>query len=165
MGDRADDWTAWLDTHGPALLLLARQYLPLRADAEDVVQEAFVRFWRSRERALDRTAYVFACVRTTALEWTRGRRRRVRREEAAARAEAAPLFMTSVEQMERQAAVEQALRGLPAEQREVVVLKLWSGLSFPQIAEVLRVPLNTAASRYRYALSKLREQLAEEPIP
>ena len=44
-------------------------------------------------------------------------------------------------------------------------MKIWGGLSFPQIAEALRIPANTAASRYRYALAKLGEQLPEESIP
>jgi RNA polymerase sigma factor (sigma-70 family) len=165
MGQPANDWVAWLAEHGPALLLLARQYLPVRADAEDVVQEAFVRFWRSRHRAEDPTAYLITCVRTTALEWLRGRRRRLRREEVAAAAEVEPLFEASVEQDERRAAIESALLGLPSDQRDVVVLKLWAGLTFPQIGAALAISANTAASRYRYALAKLREQLAEEPIP
>jgi RNA polymerase sigma-70 factor (ECF subfamily) len=164
MGQSAEAWTVWLAEHGPALLLLARQYLQVRTDAEDVLQEAFVRFWRSRERATDKTAYLYGCVRTTALEWTRGRRRRMRREEAVARTEAQPLFERALEQDERRQAIELALHSLPAEQREVLVLKLWGGLTFPQIAHALAVSANTAASRYRYALAKLREQLAEEPI-
>jgi RNA polymerase sigma-70 factor (ECF subfamily) len=48
---------------------------------------------------------------------------------------------------------------LPAEQREVVHLKLWEGLTFDQIAQLLDIPANTAASRYRYGLDKLRECL------
>ncbi|MGY8716457.1 MAG: RNA polymerase sigma factor, partial [Verrucomicrobiia bacterium] len=48
---------------------------------------------------------------------------------------------------------------LPSEQREVVVLKVWGGLTFAQIAEQLDLSANTAASRYRYALTKLREAL------
>ena len=43
------------------------------------------------------------------------------------------------------------------------MLKIWGGLTFPQIAAALGVPPDTAASRYRYAIAKLREQLAEEP--
>jgi RNA polymerase sigma-70 factor (ECF subfamily) len=54
---------------------------------------------------------------------------------------------------------------LPEAQREVLVLKVWGGLSFPQIAAALGIPANTAASRYRYALARLRERLAEEAIP
>ena len=47
----------------------------------------------------------------------------------------------------------------------MLVMKIWGGLSFPQIAAALGCSANTAASRYRYALAKLREQLAEELIP
>lgn len=168
MPDAPDDWTAWLREHGAALLLFARQWVPGQADAEDVVQEAFVRFWRSRDRAADPAAYLYTCVKRCALEWLRGRRRRWRREEAAARPEVSagePLFATALEQDERRTAVEAALRRLPEAQREVLVLKVWGELSFPQIAETLHIPVNTAASRYRYALARLRQELAEEPIP
>lgn len=53
-------------------------------------------------------------------------------------------------------AIEAALRELPLEQREVVVLKVYEGLTFKEIAEVTGAPLNTVASRYRYALDRLR---------
>jgi len=162
-----DDWTAWLDAHGPALVLFARQWVPGRADAEDVVQEAFLRFWRSRQRAANPAAYLFACVRRCALEWLRGACRRSRREGLAAREDRTDptLLVGPIEQEERRAAVEVALRQLPTEQREVVVLKIWGELSFPQIASALEVPVNTAASRYRYALARLRAQLSEGVAP
>jgi RNA polymerase sigma-70 factor, ECF subfamily len=157
------DWAAWLDGHGPTLVLFARQWVPGCADAEDVVQEAFLRFWRSRHRAAEPLAYLYTCVKRCALEWHRGRSRRTRREETAARPEGldATLFTGPMEQGERRAAVETALAQLPAEQREVVVLKVWGGLTFPQVAAALDIPANTAASRYRYALARLRGLLAE----
>ena len=43
-------------------------------------------------------------------------------------------------------------------------MKIWGGLTFPQIAAALAIPANTAASRYRYALARLHQALAEEPI-
>jgi RNA polymerase sigma factor (sigma-70 family) len=160
-----DDWAAWLDGQAAALVLFARQWAPTAADAEDVVQEAFVRFWKARERVVDPAAYLFACVRRAALEWHRGRRRRVAREERAARPEAAePLFLSAPERAERRAAVETALARLPEEQRAVLVLKVWGGLTFPQIATALDIPANTAASRHRYALARLRELLAEANV-
>lgn len=160
-----DEWAAWLEQHGAALVLLARQWVSSRADAEDVVQEAFVRFWRSRQRASDSAAYLYACVKHCALDWQRGRKRQAKREEAAARAEADTCFAGPLEQEERRVVIETALRKLPENQREVVVMKIWGGLSFPEIAAVLRVSANTAASRYRYALATLSERLAEEAIP
>jgi RNA polymerase sigma-70 factor (ECF subfamily) len=55
--------------------------------------------------------------------------------------------------------VSEALGDLPPEQRAVIHLKLWEELTFEQIAEALDIPPNTAASRYRYGLDKLRERL------
>jgi RNA polymerase sigma-70 factor (ECF subfamily) len=166
MTSAPDDWAAWLDAHGAALVLFARQWLPDAADAEDVVQEAFVRFWRARHRAADPTAFLYACVRRCALDWHRARRRRTAREQASAQPEAAPasLFTAAPERDERRAAVEAALALLPAEQRAVLVLKVWGDLTFPQIADALEVPVNTAASRYRYALAKLRALLEEANV-
>jgi RNA polymerase sigma-70 factor, ECF subfamily len=57
-------------------------------------------------------------------------------------------------------AIESALAALPAEQREIVHLKVFEDQTFQQIAALLGIPLNTAASRYRYALDKMREHLA-----
>jgi RNA polymerase sigma-70 factor (ECF subfamily) len=164
MAGDSDQWTVWLDEHVPALTLLARQWVPRRADAEDVVQEAFIRFWRSRQRVADPAAYLYACVKHVALDWQRNRRRQSTREEAAARSESAPLFAAPIEQRERRAAIEAALHHLPENQREVLVMRIWGGLSFPQIARALQITDNTAKSRYRYALAKLSEHLAEEPI-
>jgi RNA polymerase sigma-70 factor (ECF subfamily) len=161
----SNDWKDWLDQYGAALLLLARQWVTSYPDAEDVVQEAFVRFWKSRQRANDPAAYLFASVKTCAFDWQRARHRQTRREAVVARPECEPLFVGSLEHNERRALVQSALGRLPQEQREVLVMKIWGGLSFPQIAEALQISANTAASRYRYALAKLREQLAEEAIP
>jgi RNA polymerase sigma-70 factor (ECF subfamily) len=55
--------------------------------------------------------------------------------------------------------LEFALQKLPAEQREVVVLKLWQELTFEEISQICQIPVNTAASRYRYGLDKLRHLL------
>jgi RNA polymerase sigma-70 factor, ECF subfamily len=164
MANDSGDWHDWFNAHGSALVLLARQIVPTSADAEDVVQEAFVRFWRSRASVVDPVAYLFRCVKHCALDWQRSRRRQARREEQAARPEMEPLFACGAEHNERQAVIEDALRYLPAEQAEVLVLKIWGELTFPQIAEALDIPPNTATSRYRYAIAKLRGSFAEEPI-
>lgn len=160
----SDQWTEWFDQHAAALVLFARQSVPSRADAEDVVQEGFVRFWRLRHRAADPAAYLYACVKHCLVDWQRSRARQHRRECAAARPEAEPFFSGPLEQDERRAVITAALHRLPEPQREVLVMRVWGGLSFPQIAEALGISPNTAASRCRYALARLRETLAEEPI-
>lgn len=161
--DESESWRRWLDRHGPALLLLARQFCHRSSDAEDAVQDGFVRFWRSRERANDPAAYLFACVRSAAMDASRGRRRRERHEsEVAAFDSKSSAFAAPIEHQELQTNVESALAALPAEQREVVVMKIWGELTFAQIGEALATSADTAASRYRYALAKLESSLASE---
>ena len=153
------DWRIWLERHGGALQLFAAQWAHGRA--EDAVQEGFVRFWKNRDRAGDRVAYLYACVRTAALDLQRGEQRRMLREQAAGRSEAT-FFECPAEHAELRSAVEAALAQLPEEQREVVVMKVWGGLTFAQIAEALHLSLNTATSRYRYGMQKLETLLGRE---
>ena len=160
-----ENWQSWFDRHAPALVLYARQWTATHADAEDIAQEAFVRFWRSgRQRAESPLAYLYACVRHTALDYQRSAVRRRQRETQAAndRADCDRMFAPSLEDEQRQQNLNAALAGIPPAQREVVVLKIWGELTFAQIAEVLEIPANTAASRYRYALENLRRQLSSE---
>lgn len=157
-----DTWKTWFELHGPKLLLCARQWTRSAADAEDVVQEAFVRFWRhQRKLGGEPLALVITSIRRAAFDLARREMRRDAREERAesGAGEAGRWFETPADGDERRAAIERALRRLPAEQREVLVLKIWGELTFAQIAEQLGVPLNTAASRYRYALVALRQEL------
>ena len=70
------------------------------------------------------------------------------------------------EREESHRAVWAALRSLPQEQAEVVVLKIWEGLTFSQIGDVLTISPNTAASRYQYAMTKLTSRLSKQsPTP
>ncbi|XZE22023.1 RNA polymerase sigma factor [Pirellulaceae bacterium SH449] len=67
--------------------------------------------------------------------------------------------VSSLEQEETQRAVLLALRSLPLEQRQVVVLKIWEEMTFQEIADLLDCSLQTVASRYRYAIQKLMPKL------
>ena len=60
-----------------------------------------------------------------------------------------------------------ALASLPAEQREIVILKLYHGMTFEEIGALVEISPNTAASRYRYGLEKLRKGFSkqEEDLP
>ena len=75
------------------------------------------------------------------------------------------MFVGTAEQAERRDAIAAALATLPDAQREVLVMRVWGGLTFPQIAASLNIPADTAASRFRYALDKLRPVLTLEAIP
>jgi len=153
-------WQSWFDAYGRKLLLFARQWATSAAGAEDLVQEAFVRFWRSPHRNdADAHLQLFAMVRRAGLDHVRAASRRTAREQAAAADEDAHAWFAPAPD-ERDAALQAALGQLPPEQREVVVLKIWGELTFEQVARTLDIPANTAASRYRYALEALRRALA-----
>jgi RNA polymerase sigma-70 factor (ECF subfamily) len=153
-----------MDENGAALLLYARQWTPSVADAEEAVQDGFVRFWKSRyRRAPDPVPLLYTAVKRAAMDAARRRQRRRRREtESGTLQPKAVLFDRRLERDERRAAVEAALSTLPADQREVLVLKIWGDLTFRQIAEALNIPANTAASRYRYAITTLHSRLESE---
>ena len=150
-----EDWKVCFAEFGPGLLLFARQWVRSPADAEDVVQEAFVKFWRRNHR-VDNRALLYATVRSVALDLIRRDSRRARREaEAFSNSEQSfqPQFQFDDES---QRALAAAIDRLPHEQREVLVMKIWNELTFAEIASALGISNNTAASRYRYALSALK---------
>jgi RNA polymerase sigma-70 factor, ECF subfamily len=157
-----ESWKSWFHRYGPKLLLCARQWTVSMADAEDVVQEAFVRFWR-HQRGLpgEPLALLLTSVRRAGLDIARRRIRRAAREASALEDESGngALFEAVPDGDDRRMAIESALGRLPPEQREVLALKIWGDLTFAQVAEQLGIPPNTAASRYRYALAALRREL------
>ncbi len=155
----------WLDEHAPKLLAYARQWVGCQADAEDVFQEAFVRFWRHRTRARDSLTYLYRCVRNTAMNWRRDRDRRQRRERREELARPAPIDPAArAERAERHAIITDAVGRLPREQREIVAMKVWGEMSFDQIAEVTALPRSTAHARYRTAMRSLWSQLGKESL-
>ena len=160
-------WSKWFERYGPRLLLCARQWTRSLADAEDVVQEAFVRFWK-HQRGLggEPLPLLLTSVRRAACDRARGASRRTAREEQVAgdELEGGALFEPLRAGDDRRAEIEIALRCLPVEQREVLVLKIWGELTFEEISRQLDIPANTAASRYRYALAGLRKELTA-PVP
>ena len=153
-----EDWRTCFSQLAPGLVLFARQWVHCAADAEDIVQDAFVKFWRRNHNVQNR-GLLYATVRSTALDLIRRDSRRARREQEAI----ADLDQTVEPQFrmedESQRALAAAIDRLPHEQREVLVMKIWNELTFAEIAEALGISQNTAASRYRYALSALKKDL------
>jgi RNA polymerase sigma-70 factor (ECF subfamily) len=159
------DWRESYDRLAPRLLLFARQWVGGMTDAEDVVQEAFVRCWRhGGGRNAENSALLFAAVRSAALDARRREERRRRRENDAAPVVDIVPFNCALEDRELAESVQAALHQLPLEQREVLVLRIWAELSFPEIAEVLDIGVDTAASRHRYALGALRKIIPVNPL-
>jgi RNA polymerase sigma-70 factor (ECF subfamily) len=139
----------------------AVRILGSREDAEDVVQDVFLAAVRSRERlgdVRDLTAYLFAALHRAAGRCALRRARALQLSPAAVEEAIAPIPQSPSEIPDRQR-LEQAVRALPDEQREVLTLKIDGELTFAQIAQVMEVSISTAASRYQYALRKLKTSL------
>jgi RNA polymerase sigma factor (sigma-70 family) len=142
-----------IDRHGPALVLYARQWC---AVPEDVVQDAFLKLVRQGRPPEDAVAWLYRVVRNGSLDAAKMARRRHRRESVP---RPGRWFVEpEVDGLDAETAVT-ALQRLPAEHREVIVARLWGGLSFEQIAEVAGCSASTAYRRYTAGVEDLRKQL------
>jgi len=164
-----DAWKQWFRENGSRLLLFARQQTRSQADAEDVLQEAIVRLWRTAGSQPDfpppSLPLAYTSIRHTAIDLARRNTRRTKREQKSEyvvdeASESSDWFGTApLEEKERNSAIAEAIEQLPQKFKEVLTLKIWSDLTFAQIADTLNIPMNTAASRYRYALEALRKSV------
>jgi RNA polymerase sigma-70 factor (ECF subfamily) len=154
-------YAALYDRFGVRLFRTAVGIVRYRQDAEDAVQEVFLGVLKSRQRlraVRDLTAYLFTVLRRAAGRIAARRASGPALSEAAV-AEAADKAESRNHSGACGERLERALHGLPLEQREVIALKIDGELTFAQIAQVIGASINTAASRYRYALEKLRKEL------
>lgn len=143
-----------IDAHGPALTLFARQWC---ASPDDAVQEAFCQLAALRTWPDDPTAWLFRTVRHRALDLGKAERRRVRREAAVAKQDR---WFTErdIDGLDAAEAVA-ALEGLPPDQREVIVARLWGGMTLDQTAAVVGCSVSTAHRRFDAGIAALRERL------
>ena len=144
------------------LFSLALSVLKNSAEAEDAVHDAFMKLTRKNFSPKgDSVSYVFATVRNAALDRLRKKKRIVD----------APDFIFDEEQSreekpgrslmeeERNFIIRKEIEKLDDPQREVIVLKLFSGLTFEQIAEIRDEPLSTVSSRYARTLKSLKHKM------
>jgi RNA polymerase sigma-70 factor (ECF subfamily) len=151
--------------HGQRLFKAACRILGRHDEAEDAVQDVFLGLVRAGHvlaRVENLNAYLFASLHRAALRLAARRAAELRLGYAEGEPEKQAVAPQETE-TDIGLRLDRALRSLPLEQREVLALKLDGGLTFEEIAEALHVRANTAASRYRYALEKLRAALSSEP--
>ena len=147
------------------LLTIAGAILNDASAGEDVVQDVFLRFAQHPEAlrsAGNLRNYLAVCTANLSKDRLRSRRQVLRRDAGIADGLDRLDPMMEALRLEQAQALWQAVTQLPMEQREVVVLRQTGGLTFKEIASALRVSINTAQSRYRYALEKLRTSLNGE---
>ena len=160
---RGPDIERLYDEHAQSLYAFLLNFTRDEAVTRDLLQEIFVKL--AREPKLlggvrDERAFLIRLAHNAAIDLIRRRGTRERTKENFA-AEAICVFAptNSPDEAFFREALSKALVELPEEQRAVVHLKLWEGLTFEEIAAALEISPNTAASRYRYGLDKLRERL------
>jgi len=154
------------DRHAAAALAVAMRVVGGRAEAEDVVHDAFVAVWRKIDRFDAQRgslrAWLLTVVRNRAIDRVRARRTAVDVDDADERS----LLRTGPNPtwdaaLDRAAAndLRQAMDALPDEQRRAVELAYFEGYTYREVAEITGVPPGTANGRLRLALAKLREAL------
>lgn len=160
---------ALYDRFGSTVFAVALRVTGNRGEAEDITQEVFTRAWKEAvtfDRARgSAAAWLITLARNRAIDLVRSRSRRVRHEDEQSTEEPVLVEMptspeAAVGDAERAAAVRVALDALRPEQRQVLELAYFNGLSHSEIAERLQQPLGTVKTRIALAVKRLRDELA-----
>jgi RNA polymerase sigma-70 factor, ECF subfamily len=149
--DRATLVGRLYDAHGASLYRYALMLLADHAGAEDAVQQVFTTLLRHSGSIDNEQHYLRRAVRNQC--YSALRRGRVRGTTDRPLLEA--VEAAGISNHDR-LAIEEALMALPPDQREVVHLHVFEGMTFQEVADGLAESINTVASRYRYAIGKLR---------
>ena len=147
----------WFEAYGTSLVLYARQWLEA-GQAEDAVQDVFVRLISQPQAPHSAKAWLFRSVRNAAISRLRSRRRRQARRRRLA-GDRPGWFDPRPDDLLDGEAVQAALASLPAAQREAIVLRIWANLTLREIADVTGKPISTVFSRYRAGLAALRQRM------
>jgi RNA polymerase sigma-70 factor (ECF subfamily) len=163
--------TELYDRYGASLLAQIASMLGDRNEAEDVLQEVFLQIWRQAGRYDPERASVVTWLsmvaRSRAIDRYRGGRTRQRAHEEASRVEGQTEFsppdaMQSVWLDEVRSRLDRELARIPSEQREVLGLLYYAGLTHTQAADRLRLPLGTVKTRALLGMRKLRHAFATD---
>lgn len=151
------------DLHAASLYRLLGAMLGPGTDAEDALQEVFLKLATARlVHVRDLRSYLLAAARHQALDTLRRRKRESTLVEQAFPQHEIETLPTPPAPAEPTYDWHAMLCTLPLEQREVIALKVWEQLTFAEIAVIVKAPPNTVMSRYRYAIERLRACCREE---
>lgn len=156
------------DRHGKAVYSLAYRMMGERQAAEDLVQDAFLKVWRSTEsyraeRGSVRN-WILTIVRNRGVDQLRSlasrRKAQARAEASAPRHQSSDAFAETLRNTQCEQ-VQEALRTLPSEQLRILKLSYFSGYTQVEISELLDLPLGTVKGRMRLGLKKVRNGLPD----
>ncbi|QDU65615.1 RNA polymerase sigma factor [Engelhardtia mirabilis] len=153
-----------LDRFGPLVWSLARRMTPNRDEAEDSVQEIFVDVWKSAARydaaVGSETAFVATIARRRLIDRARRLGRRPQMTDLPeALPDEAPTAQEAIDLGDEAELARAELEQLRPEQKQVLRLAIWDGLSHSQIADHLSLPLGTVKTHVRRGLLKIRERI------
>ena len=160
----AEAFAALYDRHGRAAYSLAHRMMGEKQEAEDVVQEAFIKVWRSAGgyrvgRGSVRT-WILSIVHNRGIDQLRShasrRRTQDKIEASAPRSQPSEAFAETWRNSRRDQ-VREAMNTLPPEQLKILELAYFSGYTHVEISELLRLPLGTVKGRMRLGLKKIRD--------
>jgi len=153
----AKDLAQLLDLHANPLRLFAAQW---SNSPDDCVQEAFVQLAAQPTQPDKPVAWLYQVVRRRALNDLRGSKRRFNREQSVARKETSvndPSNRMMIDEEQRR--IQNSLELLPAESRELIVLRIWSGLKWSEIGQLTGCSTSAAQRRYVAALKIMKDSL------
>lgn len=154
--------SGWFEAHAARLALYARQLN--RERASDAVQEAFVSLMQQPHEPANVKGWLYRTVRNGAISAMRTDRARVRRHETLA-AHQPGWFDARPDDRLDAAAAQTCLQTLPPQQREVIVLRIWADMGFPEIALLTGLPVSTVFDHYRRGLTAMREKMESSCQP
>jgi RNA polymerase sigma-70 factor (ECF subfamily) len=147
----------WFESYSARLALYGRQWLDAD-EAEDVVQDTFIRLMRQKSSPDNVKAWLFCAVRNEAISRWRWNRRRQNHRDEVEQLQADWFERDAKDPMDMESA-QKALTTLPEDLREVVLLRIWGQMTLKEIGGILAQPVSTIFNKYQSAMELLRKKM------
>lgn len=155
-----ETWQESYDGNADKLLLFIRRMQPKQDEAEDILQQVYLQLWDQLQKGRSLpVGWLYQKARFLVMDSHRSAQRRRQREWAFSEHSSTLFEKDGRVPVENVELVSGALASIEEDQALVVILKIWVELSFERIGEILEIPANTAASRYRYGLQNMKAAL------